>query len=142
MNRPLRFAMAAVALAYLVDVFLPWLPRRVEAISFPLSGVEASTAVWISFFTGFVLFAWELVFGINGSRAAGADRIAAVLAGTTAVLATVGIFEARSTRLPVLHEDHSLAYGAWLALPLIALLTAGAFAQAAVSIRASMSTQE
>jgi hypothetical protein len=35
MNRPLRFAMAAVALAYLVDVFLPWLPRRVEAISFP-----------------------------------------------------------------------------------------------------------
>ena len=74
--------MAAVALAYLVDVFLPWLPRRVEAILFPLSGVEASTAVWISFFTGFVLFAWELVFGINGSRAPGAERIAAVLAGT------------------------------------------------------------
>jgi hypothetical protein len=142
MNRPLRFAMAAVALAYLVDVFLPWLPRRLEAISFPLSGVEASTAVWISFFTGFVLFAWELVFGINGSRAPGADRIAAVLAGTTAVLAIVGIFEARSTHLPILHEDHSLAYGAWLALPLIALLGAGAFAQAALSIRASMSTQE
>jgi hypothetical protein len=108
----------------------------------PLSGVEASTAVWISFFTGFFLFAWELVFGINGSRAPGADRIAAVLAGTTAVLAIVGIFEARSTHLPVLHEDHSLAYGAWLAVPLIALLTAGAFAQAARSIRASMSTQE
>jgi hypothetical protein len=134
--------MAAVALAYLVDIFLPWVPRRVEAISFPLSGVETSTALWLSFFTAFVMFAWELGFAINGSRAAGADRIAAVLAATTAVLAIVGFFEARSTRIPVLHEDHSLAYGAWLALPLIGLLMLGAFAQAAMSIRASISTPE
>ena len=131
-----------MALAYLVDVFLPWLPRRVEAISFPLSGVEASTAVWLSFFTGFVLFAWELGFGIKGSRAAGADRIGAVLAGTTAVLGFVGFFETRSTRLLVFHEDHSLAYGAWLALPLIGLLMLGAFAQAAMSIKASMLAPE
>jgi hypothetical protein len=62
--------------------------------------VETSTALWLSFFTGFVLFAWELVFAINGNRAAGADRIAAVLAGTTAVLAIVGVLEARSTRIP------------------------------------------
>ena len=142
LRRPLRFAMAAVALAYLVDIFLPWLPRRVETITFPLSGVEASTALWLSFFTAFALFAWELGFAIKGSRAAGADRIAAVLAGTTAVLAIVGIFEVRSTRLLVLHEDNSLAYGAWLAVPLIGLLTLGAFAQAAMSIRASMPTPE
>jgi hypothetical protein len=134
--------MAAVALAYLVDIFLPWLPRRVEAISFPLSGVEASTAVWLSFFTGFALFAWELFFGIKGSRAPGADRVAAVLAGTTAVLAIVGIFEVRSTTLLILHEDHSLAYGAWLAIPVIVLLVVGGSAQAAMSIRASLLTPE
>jgi hypothetical protein len=134
--------MAAVALAYLVDIFLPWVPRRVEALSFPLSGVETSTALWLSFFTGLALFAWELGFAITGNRAAGADRIAAVLAGSTAVLAIVGILEARSTRIPVLHEDHSLAYGAWLALPLIGLLVLGAFAQAAISVRASMLSQQ
>ena len=134
--------MAAVALAYLVDIFLPWVPRRIEAISLPLSGVETSTALWLSFFTGFALFAWELIFAITGNRAAGADRIAAVLAGTTAVLAVAGILEARSTRIPVLHEDHSLAYGAWLALPLIGLLVLGALAQAAMSIRASMLSPE
>jgi hypothetical protein len=134
--------MAAVALVYLVDIFLPWVPRTVESLSFPLSGVEASTALWLSFFTAFALFAWELVSAISGSRAAGADRIAAVLAGTTAVLAIVGIFEARSTRIPVLHEDNSLAYGAWLALPLIGLLALGAFAQAAMSIRVSMLAPE
>jgi hypothetical protein len=142
MRRPLRFAMAAVALAYLVDIFLPWVPRRVETISLPLSGVETSSALWLSFFTGFALFAWELGFAVKGSRAAGVERIAVVLAGTTAVLAIVGFFEARSTRIPILHEDHSLAYGAWLALPLIGLLTLGAFAQAGLSIRASMSAPE
>jgi hypothetical protein len=47
--------MAAVALAYVADVFLPWLPRRVEAVSLtPLSGVETSWAIWLSFFTGAV----------------------------------------------------------------------------------------
>jgi hypothetical protein len=142
MRRPLRFAMAAVALAYLVDIFLPWLPRSVETISFPLSGVEASTSIWLSFFTAFALLAWELGFAIKGSRAAGADRIAAVLAGTTAVLAIVGIFEVRSTRLLVLHENNSLAYGAWLAVPLIALLIVGACAQATLSIKASMLAPE
>ena len=142
MRRPIRFAMAAVALAYLVDIFLPWVPRRIEAISFPLSGVETSSAVWVSFFSGFALFAWELGFAVKGSRAAGVERIAAVLAGTTAVLAIVGIFEARSTRIPVLHEDQSLAYGAWVALPLIGLLAFGAFAQARLSVRASMSAPE
>jgi hypothetical protein len=89
-----------------------------------------------------VLFAWELGFAIRGSRAAGADRIAAVLAGTTAGLAIAGFFDARSTTLPVLHEDHSLAYGAWLAVPLIGLLAAGASVQALLSVKASMLTQE
>jgi hypothetical protein len=134
--------MAAVALAYLVAIFLPWVPRRVETLSFPLSGVEASTALWLSFFTGFLLFVWELVFAIIGNRRAGADRIGAVLAGTTAVLAIIGILEARSTRIPVLHEDSSLAYGAWLAVPLIALLVLGALAQARLSVRASLSAPE
>jgi hypothetical protein len=143
MRRPLRFAMAAVALAYVVDVFLPWVPRRVEAVSLTgVSGVETSWALWLSFFTGLALFAWELGFAINGSRAAGADRVAAVLAGTTAGLAIAGLFEARSTMLPVLHEDHSLAYGAWLALPLIALMVAGALAQAVLSIKASLLAPE
>jgi hypothetical protein len=143
MRRPLRFAMTALALAYLVVIFLPWVPRRVEAVSLtPLSGVETSWALWLSFFTGFVLFAWELGFAIRGSRAAGADRIAAVLAGTTAGLAIAGFFDARSTTLPVLHEDHSLAYGAWLAVPLIGLLAAGASVQALLSVKASMLTQE
>jgi hypothetical protein len=142
-RRPIRFAMAAVALAYLVAIFLPWVPRRVDAISLtPLSGVETSWALWTSFFTGSVLFLWELGFAIKGSRAAGADRIAAVLAGTTAVLGIIGIFEARATRLPILPDDSSLAYGAWLALPLIALLALGALAQAAVSIRTSMTVQQ
>jgi hypothetical protein len=142
-QRPLRFAMAAVALAYLVAIFLPWVPRQVEAISLtPLSGVETSWALWTSFFTGSVLLLWELGFAIKGSRAAGADRIAAVLAGTTAVLGIVGIFEARATRLPIVHDDSSLAYGAWLALPLIAFLVLGALAQAAVSIRTSMAVQQ
>jgi len=134
--------MAAVALVYLVDIFLPWVPRTVEGFSFPLSGVEASTALWLSFFTAFALLAWELGFAIGGSHAAGADRIGAVLAGTTAVLAVVGIFEARSTRIPVLRDDDSLAYGAWLALPLIGLLALGAFIQAAMSIRVSMLAPE
>ena len=134
--------MAALGLVYLVDIFLPWVPRTVETISFPLSGVEASTAVWLSFFIAFGLFGWELGFAINGSGAAGVDRIGAVLAGTTAVLAIVGIFEARSTRIPILHEDNSLAYGAWLALPLICLLALGTFAQAAISLRASIPTPE
>ena len=143
MRRAVRFAMAALALAYVVDVLLPWVPRRVEEISLtPLSGVEASSALWLSFFTGLVLFAWEVGFAIKGSRAPGADRIGAVLAGTTAGLAIVGIFEARSTTLPVLHEDHSLSYGAWLAVPLIGLLIAGACAQATLSIKASMPAPE
>jgi hypothetical protein len=135
--------MAAVALAYAVAVLLPWVPRRVEEISLtPLSGVEASWALWLSFFTGLLLFAWDLGFALKGSPAPGADRIAAVLAGTTAGLAIVGIFEARSTTLPGLHEDHSLAYGAWLALPLIALLIVGACAQATLSIKASLLAPE
>ena len=141
-RRAVRFGMAGVALAYVVVVFLPWVPRDVGPISLPLSGVETSTAVWLSFFTGFALFAWELAFAVHGSRAPGADRIAAVLAGMTAVLATLGILEARSTRIPGLHEDDSLAYGAWLALPLIGLLVLGTLAQAGFSIRASQLAQE
>ena len=54
----------------------------------------------------------------------------------------VGIFEVRSTTLSILHEDHSLAYGAWLAIPVIVLLVVGASAQAAMSIRASLLTPE
>ena len=142
MRRRLRFAMAALALAYLVDIFLPWLPRKVETLSFPLTGVEASTAVWLSFFTAFPLLAWELGFAITRSRGAGVDRIGAVLAGMTAVLGIVGILETRSTRLLALHEDNSLAYGAWLALPLIGLLALGALAQAALSVQASMADPE
>ena len=139
MRRGVRFAMAAVALAYAVAVLLPWVPRRVEEISLtPLSGVEASWALWLSFFTGLLLFAWDLGFALKGSPAPGADRIGAVLAGTTAGLAIVGVLEARSTTLPGLHEDHSLAYGAWLAVPLIALLIVGACAQATLSIKASL----
>jgi hypothetical protein len=142
MRRAVRLGMAGVALAYVVDVFLPWVPRDVGPISLPLSGVETSTAVWLSFFTGSALLAWELGFAVHGSRAAGADRIAAVLAGMTAVLAILGIFEARSTRIPVLREDDSLAYGAWLALPLIGLLVLGTLAQAGFSIWASQVAQE
>jgi hypothetical protein len=141
-RRAFRFGMAGVALAYVIDVFLPWVPRDVGPVSLPLSGIETSTAVWLSFFTGFALLGWELGFAVHGSRAAGADRIGAVLAGITAVLAISGILEARSTRIPVLHEDDSLAYGAWVALLLSGLLVMGALAQAALSIRASHVAQE
>jgi hypothetical protein len=142
MRRAVRFGMAGVALAYVVDVFLPWVPRDVGPISLPLSGVETSTAVWLSFFTGLALLACELGFAVHGSRAAGADRIAAVLAGMTAVLASLGILEARLTRIPGLHGDDSLAYSAWLALPFIGLLALGTLTQAGFSIRASQVAQE
>jgi hypothetical protein len=121
--------MAVIALAYAVDVWLPWVPRRVEAISLPLSGIEMGGATWWSFLTAFALFLSELAIALSGIASGWRDGVAALLALSTAALGLVGVLDARSTSF--LHPDHSLGYGAWIAIPLAAALLVGGAAHLA-----------
>jgi len=116
--------MAVLALTYVVDVFLPWVPRRVETISLSsLSGVETSTEAWLSFFAAFGLLLSELGIALFRTARGWRDGLAGFLAISTAGLGLAGVLEARSTWF--LHQDHSLASGAWIAIPLSAALLVG-----------------
>jgi hypothetical protein len=113
-----------VALAYLVDVYLPWTPVKIESTSL---GTRDGTDTWpipVSVLTGLMLVLWEARIAFSPRIRRWRHAAPAILAGVTGGIAIAGVMQAREIWL--LHPDHSLAYGAWIAVPLGVLLLLGA----------------
>ncbi|MEK6276037.1 MAG: hypothetical protein AABM30_11995 [Actinomycetota bacterium] len=123
-HRLFSAGVAAVALAYLIDVFLPWIPLKYEGTSL---GTWAGTRAWpvpISVVTASMLLLWDVRIALSARIKRWRHVGAAVIAGITGGIALAGVLDARTTAL--LHPDHSLAYGAWIAIPVGVLLLLGA----------------
>ena len=122
-----------VALAYLVDVFLPWVPVKFEGVSL---GTRDGTYTWptpISLLTALMLVLWDARIALSPRIGRWRHAAAAVLAGLTGGIALAGVMQARE--IWFLHPDHSLAYGAWIAVPLGVLLLLGGLGHLGAFIR-------
>ena len=132
-QRLLSAAVATVALAYLVDVFLPWFPVKVEDITL---GTRDGTETWptpYSVLSASMLALWDARIALSSRIRRWRHAAATVLAGATGGIALAGVMDARE--IWFLHPDHSLAYGAWIAIPLALLLLAGALGHLVAFIR-------
>lgn len=135
-NRAISGALAVVSGAYLVDLMLPWGPSEglVNGRLVPHGIDLLPTGLGLSSAVG--LFLWELVGVLGIRRTTRSDSlISALLAGAAALIGLIGIVEMRMNGL--FEETASLDYGAWIALPLTALLLAGAGVHVLAHVRRS-----
>jgi hypothetical protein len=118
-------ALTVVSGAYVVDLMLPWGPSEglldgklvPHGINVLATGLGLSTAVG--------LFLWEFVGVLAIRRTEASDAlVSALLASATALIGLMTIVEVRWNGR--FEQTASLDYGAWIALPLIAVLIAGA----------------
>lgn len=119
-GRAMSAALAFVGAAYIVDLFLPWVPglRDLE-----LHGIEV-LPTQLGFLSAIGLVLWELLGAMGIRRTARFDSlIASFLAAETAVVGLVPIVELRWGES---YLDPNPSYGWWIAIPLTGLLFLGA----------------
>jgi hypothetical protein len=124
-HRLLSAAMAALALGYAIDVFLPWIWIDVGRISLSNEGLDIAPAAW-GFLTALALALWALGAALSRQRRRWDAPIASGLAVGTGLLGLAAFIDARSGLSE--QPKGELAYGAWIALPLSILLVAGGLA--------------
>ena len=116
------------AVAYFADMFLPW-TKAVPTFGFtPGSTGWSSLPAWVAAILAIVLIVWQL-FRLLGVRlvSVGAEHVVAAFLGTTiAFLAGSGVAYLRFGAFGA--SGHvALAYGAWAAVVLAALLIGASF---------------
>jgi hypothetical protein len=117
--------MAALALGYVIDVFLPWIWIDVGPISLSNEGLDIAAATW-GFLAGLALALWELGAALSRKRRRWDAFVASGLGVGTGLLGIAAFIDARSGLSE--QPKGELAYGAWIALPLSFLLVAGGLA--------------
>jgi hypothetical protein len=134
-----RFISAVVALAgagFAVDVFLPWIEgRQTDAFSFnDIPGIDTSPSS-VAFAGAIALVLWELLAFLGIARTTRADSLIAFFLATGTALAGAGTIAHVRWNPPFLPTRGDLAYGAWIAIPLVALLLVGGLAHLAFHVQ-------
>jgi hypothetical protein len=141
-----RFISAVVALAavgFAVALFLKWIEgRQTEGFSFnEIAGIDISPS-FVAFAGAIALVLWELLAILHIGRTTRADSLIAFFLATGTALAGAGtIAHARWTAPYGLPTGGDLAYGAWIAIPLAALLLVGGLAHLAFHVQRRLPAQ-
>jgi hypothetical protein len=131
LSRIVSAAVAAVAIAYVVFLFLPWTEEGDEFSFGGTTGLEFSPA-FFTFLTGVGLALWELL-GVAGVRRTVASDalIAFFLAAFTGI---AGLSAIVHTKWGNPYPSTDLGYAAFVEIPLASLLLAGAVAHLVLHI--------
>jgi hypothetical protein len=140
-----RLVSALVALAgagFAVDLFLAWIEgRQTETFSFnDIAGIDTSPSS-IAFAGAIVLVLWELLALLHIARTIRADSLIAFFLATGTALAGAGTIAHARWNPPFLPTGGDLAYGAWIAIPLVALLLIGGLAHLAFHVQRRLPVQ-